>query len=101
MLRLTALTSLLILASCASPPARTVAGGDHPANPAAGSNPEVPSTQPGRHDHAGHGQRAAVAAQAVLYQCPMHPKVTSTNPEERCPECGMKINRPVKNGGRP
>ena len=31
-----------------------------------------------------------------LYTCPMHPKVTATNPNEKCPVCKMKINKPVK-----
>lgn len=31
-----------------------------------------------------------------LYQCPMHPNVTSYNPNDVCRICGMKINQPVK-----
>jgi hypothetical protein len=26
----------------------------------------------------------------------MHSEVTSTNPNDRCPKCGMRINKPVK-----
>ena len=42
---------------------------------------------------------SAPATGAALYACPMHPEVTSTNPNDRCPKCGMKINKPVKSGG--
>lgn len=37
----------------------------------------------------------------TMYQCPMHPEVTSTDPSKRCPKCGMKLDKPVKDGGTP
>lgn len=41
---------------------------------AAGSGSTQPSTQP-----------------AALYVCPMHPEVTSDQPDQRCSICGMKL----------
>jgi hypothetical protein len=121
MARTFALLTLLVLTACAGQHA-PIAGENHPANPDAGitttSPPAPPTTATAApagsaHDHAGnahaaHGHAghdhpgsqqqepaAADTSQAPLYVCPMHAKVTSRNPEDRCPECGMKINQRV------
>jgi hypothetical protein len=36
---------------------------------------------------------ANTAANAVLYACPMHPWVTSSDPTANCSICGMKLVR--------
>ena len=30
-------------------------------------------------------------AAPVVYACPMHPEVTSTQPGQKCPKCGMAL----------
>lgn len=40
------------------------------------------------------------AAKPVVYECPMHPDVTSTKRSARCPKCGMNL-RPVKKQNEP
>ena len=81
---------------------------DHPASPAAAEAPSQPPSKTLAVDEAvipSDGERGVVppevrkatttVAGATLYACPMHADVTSTNPNDRCPKCGMKINKPV------
>ena len=48
----------------------------------------------GSEQHAGHGHRAAnvvgTPANAIVYTCPMHAEVTSSQPG-KCPKCGMNL----------
>ena len=58
-------------------------GQDVPPQPeAAGHRHETPSA-------AGTGGAVAPAA----YSCPMHPEVVSDKPDQRCPQCGMKLTK--------
>ena len=41
------------------------------------------------------------AGGVAQYVCPMHPKVVSANPTDKCPICKMKINKPIKSGAMP
>ncbi len=83
-------------------PSTTLAIGDAPSPPAEGGKPHgVDSgrrTNHGTHRAGGAEANSREAAEA-LYQCPMHPEVTSRDPERRCPKCNMKINKLVKDGG--
>ena len=72
-----------------------------PARESAPAGADVGGTDHAAMGHGAHGagHAAAPAAQAsgqTLYVCPMHPEVTATNPNDRCPTCNMKINEPAK-----
>ncbi len=118
--RFAAFLMLGVLAGCAAPAMRPLPD-KHPANSdalvAEFSRPnalqsEAPS-EGAAHDDAVHSQAsgrnrahgehepdAAAPASQTLFRCPMHPEVTSSDPEARCPQCGMKLER-VDEGGRP
>ncbi len=83
-------------------PSTTLTVGDTPSS-SGGHEMKDQAGSMERMNHAEHTSREAtpVASRAgeALYQCPMHPEVTSTDPGRRCPKCNMKINKPVKDGG--
>ena len=104
--------AVLFLAGCAPSAAPLKIGNDHPASPDGPAAPMPPptntlaigeSSQAGppnptsemQHD-AGRAMGHDGQVAQPLYACPMHPEVTSTNPNEVCPKCNMKINKRVK-----
>lgn len=83
-------------------PSTTLAIGDAPSPEGEGRMPHDVDSG-GRMNHgthrAGGAESSPGQAGEVLYECPMHPEVTSPDPERRCPKCNMKINKPVRDGG--
>jgi heavy metal-binding protein len=64
------------------------------------SPPSPHEAHQSQENHAGHTEAGAnpmSAAHKGAYECPMHPEVTSDDPDARCPKCGMKLVR--KKGG--
>ena len=74
--------------------------GDAQPQPGA-TTPATVTPGTGPDPHAGHGNHGGVATTRPAgtqptYLCPMHPEVVSSNPNEPCPRCGMKINKPLR-----
>lgn len=52
----------------------------------------LPTNEAAPDPHAGHAHGDTKPADnATLYVCPMHPEVTSTLTDQKCPKCGMKL----------
>jgi hypothetical protein len=114
---LAAACAAALLGGCAGGTGGTRPAADHPANPRAASAPLPPvsttlsiaSTQPsqraadanGAQSHSHHQPPATAPAtrDAVVYVCPHHPEVTSTDPNARCPKCHMKLVRKAAPAG--
>jgi len=106
--------ALMLLGAC-SAPQHTRFDAHHPASPDAAAGvpartyqarpaPQLAGAAPDHtaqehpaavHQHAAPAPASTPVPVATLYMCPMHPKVTSNNPEDRCPQCGMKVNQKV------
>jgi hypothetical protein len=79
-----AVISGAIAAGCASaPPPPSQSPGD-PSNPAAAEMSRAPMTTPA-------ASAADPGPTVTAYACPMHPEVTSTQPGQKCPKCGMTL----------
>ena len=100
---------LAVAGGCAGGVKHSDPGRDHPASPSAAEAPSQPPSKTLAIDAAAKPsgeapgvvppevrKPATAPAGVTMYACPMHADVTSTNPNDKCPKCGMKINKPLK-----
>jgi Heavy metal binding domain len=70
-------------------------GHDHSGHDHSGHSHGGHETKGANTGHEGHGAGTAApaggAGQGVVYECPMHPEVTSNTPGGVCPKCNMKL----------
>ena len=119
MFRTLTVSLLLMMAGCAANASRPLSQ-DHPANPSAAASEisqptalhavppsEAPrsdaadvrqNTQPDAHAH--HAPPATAPDSKPLFRCPMHPDVTSSDPDAKSPKCGMSRD-PATEGAKP
>jgi hypothetical protein len=72
-----------LVAACATPPPPPSRSAADPSNPSAEETPAMTASVTSAEIDA--------AASPVVYACPMHPEVTSTQPGQKCPKCGMAL----------